>query len=126
MLSLLKQSSNIQSKCNTYNQNKPIRKCTIKVKWLTQCKFNNYHNKNDCNNSSHSIPLSAFDNHLQLFLFVFLPLRVAKVLQKHFRQNIKCPKALCFQGFSGTCKPVDIIPTRWCRWAWGSGPSEHG
>ena len=31
-----------------------------------------------------------------------------------FYQNIKCPKALCFQGFPGTCKPVVIIPTR-CR-----------
>ena len=39
-------------------------------------------------------------------------LRVAKVLQRRFSKLQKCPKALYFQGFSGTCKPVYIIPTR--------------
>ena len=69
------------------------------------------YNKNDCDYCTHSILLSTFDSHLQLFLFAFFTLRVAKVLQNRFYQNIKCPKALYFQGFSGTCKPVDIIPT---------------
>ena len=45
--------------------------------------------------------------------FVNLSLRVAKVLQQYFYKLQKCPKALYFQGFSGTCKPLDIIPTRW-------------
>ena len=30
-------------------------------------------------------------------------------------KNIKCPKALCFQGLPGTSKPVCIIPTRQIR-----------
>ena len=47
-------------------------------------------------------------------LFVFSAVHIAKVLQMRFRQNTKCPKTLCFQGFPGTCKPVNIIPTR-CR-----------
>ena len=35
--------------------------------------------------------------------FAILSLCVAKVLQKHFPKLQKCPKALYFQGFSGTC-----------------------
>ena len=44
--------------------------------------------------------------------FVNLSPPVAKVLQRYFCTLQKCPKALCFQGFPGTCKPFDIIPTR--------------
>ena len=35
-----------------------------------------------------------------------------KALQSDLHQNIKCPKAFCFQGLSGTCKRGGIIPTR--------------
>ena len=34
--------------------------------------------------------------------FALFTLHNTKVLQRLFRQNIKCPKALCFQGFPGT------------------------
>jgi hypothetical protein len=27
-----------------------------------------------------------------------------------FLKQQKCPKALCFQGFSGTCKPSGVLP----------------
>jgi hypothetical protein len=43
---------------------------------------------------------------------MLFPLRVAKVLQRRFSEKHKCPKALCFQGVSGICKPICIIPTR--------------
>ena len=33
--------------------------------------------------------------------FVNLSLRIAKVLQRYFHKLQKCPKALCFQRFSG-------------------------
>ena len=43
-------------------------------------------------------------------------LRAAKVLQRRFSKLQKCPKALCFQGFSGTykqfCAPLSDVPNQ--------------
>ncbi len=60
----------------------------------------------------------------QWILFSFL--RVAKVLQRPISQKPENPETLAAQGFPGTSKPDEIIPTQWCRWAWESGPGRHG
>ena len=58
--------------------------------------------------------------------FVNLSLRVANVLQQYFYKLQKCPKTLDLQRFSGTCKPLDIIPTLSFRMVSVSNRIIHG
>ena len=56
-------------------------------------------------------------------IFIFM---CCKSVAEVFSQNIKCPKALCFQGFPSTCKPVCIIPTQSYQSVWESDPAIRG